>query len=91
MHLLCLQLGHLHGLAHQPVQPVGLLIHDGQQLAPVVGAHVLAGQQRTRRTLDTGQGRAQLMRDRIENQRPQPLAFLAGLAPSHVLQRLRTV
>ena len=71
-----LDAGHLHHFRRQLIQPVGLFVDDGEQLAVGAGR---AAQQAGDRGFDGGERRLDIVRQRIEQRRFQHLALAARL------------
>src|SRR5947209_1091195 len=82
-----IQLRHLAGFSHQPVQAVALLVDDLEQVLPLRLVEPRLGQQRLGGSFDRGQGCPELVGDRIEQDRAQPVALAGSLTFCELLDR----
>ena len=70
---------HLGSLFDEVVQPVAFLVNDGQQFVSLRSRNFPAGKQACYRRFHGGQGRAEIVRDGIQQRGLQPFALALGL------------
>src|SRR6266404_1455795 len=71
------------------VQPVASLVNDGQQFVSLRSGNFPAGKQACYRRFHGGQGRAEIVRDGIQQRGLQPLSLSFGLRLAELFYRSR--
>ena len=87
LHGMGVELSHLRGFAHQPVQPVALLVDDGEQLLARCFVEFGVAEERLCGSFDGGKRGAKVVGDRIEQNGAEALAFASGLGMRQLFHR----